>query len=86
MQIFPISLRFHSVEKLQLCISQRVAQGTTYREAKWFSHDDSAEGKPLLVRSFQPRISATCILMTLQNKANFKKGGLSTVTISDGNC
>lgn len=46
MQIFPVSLSFHSVEKLQLCTSQRVAQGATYREAKWLSCDDSAEGNP----------------------------------------
>lgn len=44
MQIFPMSLSFHFVEKLQLCTSQRVAQGASYREAKWFSCNDSAEG------------------------------------------
>lgn len=44
MQIFPISLSFHSVEKLQLCTSQRVAQGVTDSDAKWFSCDNSAEG------------------------------------------
>lgn len=94
MQIFPVSLSFHSVEKLQLCTSQRVAQGATYREAKWLSCDDSAEGNPHhhppppppRILSFRPRISATRVLLTLQDQANFKKGGVSTVTVSDGNC
>lgn len=91
MQIFPMSLSFHFVEKLQLCTSQRVAQGASYREAKWFSCNDSAEGnlpptspQPHVLSS-RPRISATPVLMTLQSQANIKKGGLWAVTVSDGN-